>query len=149
MNQTAIYFHCKPKHAVSLRGENNVSILIGSSPSKNLTLCVNVAVDGTKLPLLVIAKPGLDWKCQLDCRTSLLWLSGMKESEAVRGKSPLQIYAGKIFFYRASCACSMLQPCKHQYASEIEVRKTANDWRRQQFAGMVSGSLRPSPGRKK
>ncbi len=53
MDETAIYFHCKPKRTVPRKGDKT---MIGRSSSRRLTLCVSVALDGTKLPLFVIFK---------------------------------------------------------------------------------------------
>ena len=56
MDETNVYFNCKPKRTVNLRGQKTISIRIGSSSSLRVTVCVSIAMDGTKLPLFLIFK---------------------------------------------------------------------------------------------
>ena len=56
MDETNVYFNCKPKRTVNLRGQKTISIRIGSSTSMRVTLCVTIAMDETKLPLFLIFK---------------------------------------------------------------------------------------------
>ena len=55
MDQTNVYFNCAPQTTVHRKGERTISVKIGGSSSR-LTLCVAVAMDGTKLPLFVVMK---------------------------------------------------------------------------------------------
>ena len=56
MDETNVYFNCKPKRTVNLKGQKTISIRIGSSTSLRVTVCVSIAMDGTKLPLFLIFK---------------------------------------------------------------------------------------------
>ena len=56
MDETNIEFNCKPTQTVHRRGEKTISIRIGGSTSLRATLCVSIAMDGTKLPLFIIFK---------------------------------------------------------------------------------------------
>ncbi len=60
MDKTAIFFDCKPKNTVNMKGDKTVSIRVGAAEGKRLTLCVSVGFDGTMLLLFVIfeATPG-------------------------------------------------------------------------------------------
>ncbi len=56
MDQTAVFLNCSPTRTVDIKGKRTVSIRVGGSGSMKFTLCVAVALDGTKLPLFVIFK---------------------------------------------------------------------------------------------
>ena len=56
MDETNIHFNCKPKRTVHTKGSKTISIRIGCSTSLRVTLCVSIAMDGTKLPLFIIFK---------------------------------------------------------------------------------------------
>ena len=55
MDETAIFFDCKPKRTVNVRGPCTVGIRVGGSGSR-LSLCVSITFDGTKRPLFVVSK---------------------------------------------------------------------------------------------
>ena len=56
MDQTAVYLNSSPNRTVDKKGNRTISIRVGGPSSMWFTLCVSVAVDGTKLPLFVIFK---------------------------------------------------------------------------------------------
>ena len=56
MDETNVYFNCKPERTVSVKGRKTISIRIGCSTSLRVTLYVTIAMDGTKLPLFLIFK---------------------------------------------------------------------------------------------
>ena len=56
MDQTAVYLNCPPKRTVDGKGKKIISIRVRGTASMRFTLCIAVAMDGTKLPLFVICK---------------------------------------------------------------------------------------------
>ena len=56
MDQTAVYLNCSPKRIVDRKGKKTISIRVGGTAYMRFTLCVAVAMDGTKLLLFVIFK---------------------------------------------------------------------------------------------
>eukprot|EP00171_Calliarthron_tuberculosum_P022923 IDg22923t1 len=63
MEKTAVYFDFKPTRTALTKGKKTVSICICGSSANRCTVCVTVAMDGTKLSLLVIFK-GVDGQTQ-------------------------------------------------------------------------------------
>ncbi len=49
MDETAIFFDCKPKRTVNMKDDKTVVIRVGRAMGKRLTICVSVAFDGMKL----------------------------------------------------------------------------------------------------
>ena len=56
MDETNVYFNSKPKLTVHAKEEKTISIRIGSTTSQYVTLCVSIAMVGTKIPLFLIFK---------------------------------------------------------------------------------------------
>eukprot|EP00171_Calliarthron_tuberculosum_P013822 IDg13822t1 len=56
IDQTAIYYEGNPTTAVQERGASTISICAGAGASKQITLCIDVAADVSKLPLFAIFK---------------------------------------------------------------------------------------------
>ena len=64
MDETNVCFNCKHKRIVNLRREKTISIHIGSSTSMRASVCVTIAMDGTKLALFLIFKGALREKIE-------------------------------------------------------------------------------------
>ena len=60
MDQSAIYYESRPRTTVHLKGEKTISIKSSSGSNHRATICLAVAMDGTKLPPFIIfkAQPG-------------------------------------------------------------------------------------------
>ncbi len=56
MDQTAVFLNCSRTRTVDTKGKRTISIRVGGGTSLRFTLCVAVALDGTKLPLFIIFK---------------------------------------------------------------------------------------------
>eukprot|EP00171_Calliarthron_tuberculosum_P001858 IDg1858t1 len=56
IDEIAVYFDYKPTRTVQTKGEKSVSIRISRSSANRCTVCMMVAMDGTKVPLFVIFK---------------------------------------------------------------------------------------------
>ena len=56
MDETAVYFDMHYNYSVDRRGAKTESVRRGSSDCKLCTVCVTIAADGIKLPLLLIFK---------------------------------------------------------------------------------------------
>ena len=56
MDETNVYFNCKPKRSVSLTGQKTIYIRLGSSSSLRVTVCVSIAFDGNKLSSFLMFK---------------------------------------------------------------------------------------------
>lgn len=55
-HQTAVYLNCPRKYIVYSKDKKNISILVGGTVLMRFTLCVSVAMHGTKLLLFVVFK---------------------------------------------------------------------------------------------
>lgn len=56
MDQTAVFFECKPSKTVNVRGSKTIPIRNSGSNSNRMTVCLAVTLSGKKLPPFVIFK---------------------------------------------------------------------------------------------